>query len=265
MANQTIELPRLPPYTLRPVQPLIPGISDFHLSLLLPVAAYWFMSLIFWYIDKKDYFSQYRLHTPEEFKQRNRVSAIEVLRSVLLQQTIQTALGLSIGYLTEPGDLYGREDYDIALWASKIHHAQSAIPWILAAVGLDTNTLGQKLHAFTTSINSPPRFASKPTTAATNLVLTALFEQDSTTGFAGWEVWVARTIYWVLEPAARFGIAVFFSDSWQYFWHRAMHSNKWMYRKIFLFPPSDTKFHTTLFTPRSPSSIPPPPSFPSTI
>ena len=37
------------------------------------------MSVIFWYIDKQDLWSQYRLHMPDEFKSRNRVTNTEVL------------------------------------------------------------------------------------------------------------------------------------------------------------------------------------------
>ena len=229
MANRTTDLPYLPSYSLMPVPPLLPWISDFHLSLLLPVAAYWIMSLIFWFIDNKDLFSQYRLHTPEEFKQRNLVSAIEVLRSVLVQQAIQTGLGLLIGYLSDAGDFYGREAYDITVWAGRIHQAREVVPWILAPIGIDARTLGQKFQTYALSLSTNVA-ANKPT-AFMNLIISSPFGQDLASGFAIWEIWAAKTIYWVLEPAARFGIAIFFSDSWQYFWHRAMHANKWIYRK----------------------------------
>lgn len=229
MANHTLDLPDipvLPSYTLTPVQPLLPWISDFHLSLVLPVAAYWLMSLIFWYIDRKDLWSQYRLHTPEEFKQRNRVSQIEVLRSVIFQQAIQTGLGLLIGYMTSAGDSHGSEAYDVAVWAGKIHqgahHVRVYSPWILAPFGVDVKTLGRTLHDFSVSLG--------PANKLINQMLPSLSGKDSQAGLAAWEISFAKLIYWVLEPAVRFGIAIFFSDSWQYFWHRAMHSNKWMYR-----------------------------------
>lgn len=233
MANLTVEiphqLPQLHSYTLKPIPPLLSWISDFHLSLLLPVAAYWLMSLIFWYIDKKDLWSQYRLHTPDEFKSRNRVSKTEVLRSVILQQTIQTALGLLIGHLTSPGDSYGSEEYDIVIWAGRVHHAKGYVPWLLAPLGIDATTLSQKVQTFATSLN-PTVTIDKPGYLLNPMFFSA-FVQKSAGGFAAWEIWTAKAIHWVFEPACRFGIAIFFSDSWQYFWHRAMHSNKWMYRK----------------------------------
>ncbi|KAL8797644.1 MAG: hypothetical protein Q9182_007147 [Xanthomendoza sp. 2 TL-2023] len=192
------------------------------------VAAYWTVSLIFWYIDKKDYFSQYRIHTPEEFKQRNRVTVAEVLRSILLQQVVQTALGLTLGYLLDAGDFQGREDYDIAVWAGRVHRARDALPWMFALLGIDAKTLAHQLQTYATS------FASG--TGKPMILLGSIFDphlgNGKTYGFTSWELLAAKSIYWVLEPAARFGIAIFFSDSWQYFWHRAMHSNKWMFRNI---------------------------------
>ncbi|CAL8580638.1 Sphingolipid C4-hydroxylase sur2 [Xanthoria parietina] len=232
MANQTTyEPPCLPSYTLKPVPQLVPWLSDFHLSLVLPVAAYWFVSLIFWYIDKKDYWSQYRIHTPEEFKQRNRVTVGEVLRSILLQQAVQTALGLCLGYLTDAGDFQGRQDYDIVIWAGRVHRARDAVPWTLALLGVDAKTLVSNIQTYAATMALTAPSTEKPLVLLSSLVYPHVGE-GLTYGFTSWEIWVAKTIYWILEPAARFGLAVFFSDSWQYFWHRAMHTNKWMFRNI---------------------------------
>ena len=229
MANTTYEFQLLPSYTLKPVPQLVPWLSDFHLSLLLPVMAYWLVSLIFWYIDKKDYWSQHRIHTPEEFKQRNRVTVGEVLRSILLQQAVQTALGLCLGYLFVAGDFHGREDYDIAIWAGRVHRSREAVPWILALLGVDARTMAVNIQTYATSMPLTAPTAEKPLVLLRSIVYPH-FGDGSTYGFTGWEIWVAKTIYWLLEPAARFGVAIFFSDSWQYFWHRAMHTNKWMFR-----------------------------------
>lgn len=232
MDNQTVTLPPLPSYTLKPVPRLVPWLSDFHLSLALPVLAYWFMSLTFHLISTYNLFSKYRLHTPEEFKTRNRVTAGEVLRSVILQQTIQTALGLWLGYALEAGDYCGKEEYDIAVWARRVHQAGDAVPYILAVVGIDSRTLGHNLQHYAQSFSTTAS-AEKPM-AIVNLVMTPhIGQQGWTGGYTAWEIYAAKTLYWVLEPAARFGIAIFFSDSWQYFWHRAMHSNKWMFRMFF--------------------------------
>ena len=235
MANVTLSTPQLPAYSLRPVPPLLPWLSDFHLSLVLPVAAYWLMSLIFWYISERDLFRQYRLHTPAEFKQRNRVSAREVLRSVLIQQAVQTALGLLIGYLTSPGDSCGSEQYDVAVWAGRVRSVSLTIPWMLRLLGIDVTAIWEKNQAFAATASAP------------SLLVSSLLEPDSVSGYAAWEMWAAKAIYWVGEPAARFGIAIFFSDTWQYFWHRLMHSNQWMYRVSL--PPLSPFSHLPFFFP----------------
>ncbi|WVO13930.1 hypothetical protein L204_101555 [Cryptococcus depauperatus] len=36
--------------------------------------------------------------------------------------------------------------------------------------------------------------------------------------------------YWWGIPAFQMALAFFIIDSWQYFWHRAMHTNRWLYR-----------------------------------
>ncbi len=237
MDNQTVTLPPLPSYSLKPVPRLVPWLSDFHLSLVLPVLAYWLMSLTFHLISTYNLFSKYRLHTPEEFKTRNRVTVGEVLRSIIFQQAIQTALGLWLGYLLEAGDYYGKEEYDIAVWARRMHQVGDAIPYMLATVGIDARTLSHNLQHYAQSF-SPPASAEKPM-AIVNLVMTPhIGRQEWTGGYTAWEIYAAKALYWVLEPAARFGIAIFFSDSWQYFWHRAMHSNKWMFR-TFISPPKN--------------------------
>ncbi|KAK0507607.1 hypothetical protein JMJ35_010130 [Cladonia borealis] len=231
MDNQTVTLPPLPAYTLKPVPRLVPWLSDFHLSLVLPVLAYWLMSLIFHLISTYNLFSKYRLHTPQEFKTRNRVTVGEVLRSIILQQTIQTALGLWLGYVLEAGDYYGKEEYDIAVWARRMRQVGEAIPYMLAVVGIDARTLGHNMQRYAQSF-SPSASAEKPM-AIVNLVMTPYIGQrEWTGGYTAWEIYAAKTLYWVVEPAARFGIAIMFSDAWQYFWHRAMHSNKWMFRNM---------------------------------
>ncbi len=91
MANVTIisDLPPLPDYTVTPIPPLLPFISDFWLSLIAPHIAYWVVSMLFHVIDVYDLFPQYRLHTPDEIAQRKPASRFEVARDVLLEQVIR--------------------------------------------------------------------------------------------------------------------------------------------------------------------------------
>jgi sphinganine C4-monooxygenase len=51
--------------------------------------------------------------------------------------------------------------------------------------------------------------------------------------FASWEIWTAKALYWYILPAMQFAIAIIIMDTWQYFLHRAMHMNKWLYSKYY--------------------------------
>lgn len=249
-ANTSIPTRTFPSYTLTARPPLLPSISDFHLSLLLPVLAYWSISGIYHVISSYNLFEQYRIHTPAALKARNRVSALEVLRAVVTQQVVQTALGLFLGHVvfgTE--EMTGRDTYDIAVWAQSVRLVMQ--DWVVPSVKIMLGLVGIDARRW-----------SGPITGIGGLSMSSLaIFQDMTIGnkasalggastlmdggFMRWEIWIAQAIYWVFEPAVRFGIAIVFSDGWQYFWHRAMHTNKWMYRKSrnvpFFFP-----FHSFL-------------------
>lgn len=47
--------------------------------------------------------------------------------------------------------------------------------------------------------------------------------------FASWEITAAKAIYHLGIPALQFMVAILIVDTWQYFLHRAMHMNKWLY------------------------------------
>jgi len=229
MANGTYlsDLPPLPSYTLQPVPPLIPFIPDMFLSLILPIAAYWIVSLFFHYIDVHDIWPQYRLHTPAEILKRNHVSRYEVARDVIIQQIIQTIVGTIIS-ITEPEELRGKEDYDIALWARRIRIAQRALPQLLGLFGLNAAAISKNVAG------SHPLLAGA-VAGGKYPFLTAGLDVASRTplpAFAGWEMFVAKTMYWYAVPAAQFMLAIFIVDTWQYFLHRAMHMNKWLYSKF---------------------------------
>jgi len=56
-----------------------------------------------------------------------------------------------------------------------------------------------------------------------------LGEPTSAPAFARWEILVAKTIYHFLIPGLQFFLATMVVDTWQYFLHRAMHMNKFLY------------------------------------
>lgn len=192
----------------------------------MPIIGYWALSMFFHWIDVMDFFPQYRLHTPAEVAKRNRVSRWEVIRDVVIQQVIQTAVGWVLG-MTEPDDVYGREEYDVAVWARRIRIAECAIPRLLSLIGINPVELGEKLGAGhpmlagTLAGGHYPGLQSIPT-------LSGGFTA-TTPGFAPWEVILAKSIYWILVPVIQFAIAIIVVDTWQYFLHRAMHMNKYLY------------------------------------
>ena len=205
-------LPPLPAYTLRPLPPLVPGIPDAYLALALPVLAYWAVSMFFHVIDTLDLFPQYRLHTPAEVLKRNRVSRYEVFRDVVLQQVIQTAVGLVLTWI-DPDPMCGKDAYDVAVWAQRIRLAQRAIPVALAAVGVDAPGLARSVGSGHGTLAGLLAGGAYPRPAA----------------FAPWEMAVARLIHHALLPAAQFFFAICVLDTWQYFLHRAMHLNRYLY------------------------------------
>jgi sphinganine C4-monooxygenase len=226
MANATFvsDLPPLPAYEIRPVTDLLPFISDFSLSLIAPHIAYWIVSLFFHIIDVYDLFPQYRLHTPEEITQRNLASRYEVARDVVIEQIIQMATTAFLS-ITDPRQLTGMEDYDVAVWATRVRLAQRALPSVLGTLGLNAAAISKNMAA------SHPLLAGALAGGHYPFLTVTL---DDVTGaavpaFATWELRVAKAIYWLLIPGFQLWLATCFLDTWQYFWHRAMHLNKWMY------------------------------------
>ncbi|SCV74498.1 BQ2448_8139 [Microbotryum intermedium] len=71
-------------------------VSDSVAAVAVPFLIYWAMSGLFMLIDALDLRSldRYRIHEPDEAKTKNRVGKVQVIRAVLVQQALQTALGL---------------------------------------------------------------------------------------------------------------------------------------------------------------------------
>lgn len=230
MGNMTYasDLPPLPAFEIRPMPDYLPFLSDFWLSLIAPHIAYWAVSMIFHIIDVYDLFPQYRLHTPEEITQRNLVTRYQVVRDVLLEQLIQIATGTVLS-ITEARQTTGMEDYDVAVWATRIRLAQRSLPSLLGWLGLNAAALSKSMAA------SHPLLAGALAGGHYPFLISGL---DGVTGtqipaFATWELLVAKAIYWLIIPGIQLWLACCFQDTWQYFWHRAMHMNKWMYSQYF--------------------------------
>lgn len=226
MANATyFALPPLPAYKLEPQQPLISWLPDAYLTLALPVIAYWAVSLFFHCIDELDLFPQYRLHTPAEVLKRNHVSRWDVFRDVIIQQVIQTAVGVGLTVF-DPEPTIGKEEYDIAWWAQNLRLLQTAIPTVLATLGLDAKSIADNLassHATFASVIAGGIYPDL------NQTIGVLGEQVTAPAFAHWELVAAKGVYHYGIPALQFLLAIMIVDTWQYFLHRAMHMNKWLY------------------------------------
>ena len=230
MENDTLafDLPPLPSYTVEPQPDLLPWISDANLALFAPIAAYWIVSLFFHWIDVNDYLPQYRLHTPEEITKRNHVSRWDVFRDVIIQQLIQTAFGLLLAFFDPPA-MQGKEEYDVAVWAQRIRLAQGAVPVVLSVLGVDAGALAQRLatsypnaSGIVSGGHYPWLRQAVKVDGGMSLIVPA---------FAAWEKTTAYAIYWAIFPVMQFLVAITLIDTWQYFLHRAMHMNKWLYSK----------------------------------
>lgn len=220
-----LELPPLPAYTLTPRQPLLPPIPDNILALILPIIAYWTVSMFFHIIDVYDLFPQYRLHTPAELLKRNHVSLHDVIRDVILQHIIQTAAGLILAYFDEI-EYVGKDEYNVAVWARRIRMVERALPGLLSLVGLDSIGLAKNLSGY------PALAGALAGGRYPSLMQKVVLDNGAETlapAFAGWELAVASFIYYYFIPAVQFIWGVTVVDTWQYFWHRAMHVNKWLY------------------------------------
>lgn len=131
--------------------------SDKFTSIFAPFAVYWLFSGFFHIVDTCGLFEDYRIHEPEEEKAKNRVTVKQVIWAVLLQQLIQTALGL-----------VWLEDDDPAVGPFRDHSGD-----IIQYAGY---------------INSSIKFIAGPT-------LARAFDQRFGQTFASWSYWWAVPIF----------------------------------------------------------------------
>lgn len=188
---------------LHPVPPLFSIISDLHLLLTLPTVAYWAYGLFFYWIDKNGYLPRYRLHTPAEVLKRNKVPMSKVVRSILFYQVITTILGFWLMRNGTP-DLVRGEEVEIATWVFRIREFKKRLSILLYGFA---KVLGVEN------------------------TLISFIDADSSTKLPSWEKWVAKTIYRYIMPTLQYALAIFVADTWQYFEHRVVHMNQYLYSK----------------------------------
>jgi sterol desaturase/sphingolipid hydroxylase (fatty acid hydroxylase superfamily) len=129
------------------------------------------------------------------------------LCNIILEiQVLQTLLGLALGALGD-GDVTGNEDYDLALWISRVGAVFSALPSLLYLTGVDFKTIAITLPG-------PRSF----------LPMVEYHELDI-------EVLIAKFLYWYIVPVVQIACALIVADACMYCIHRIGHTNKWVYSK----------------------------------
>lgn len=204
--------------------PLIEGISDYTLSLVIPIVTHWVTSAFYEVLERFNLLQKYKLHSNAEETARNPISRVECLRGVLLvqvsfslcplalaclifkMQVLQTGLGIVLGYLSEE-EIICNDDKDVMIWANRVHGAGKMTMTLLSYCGLD---------------------AAAASAACLSALRTAPMLSDQTEFDLEWLV--GKIIYYGLMPALRFYAALWLADTWVYFIHRAEHSSPWLYR-----------------------------------
>lgn len=157
--------------------------------MIVPFLSYWLASALFHFLDVSNWLVRYRIHDSAEVSSRNRATQFEVVRSVILQQAIQTALGY--------------------FWLSAVPER----PDHAAAMRAFASALSSFLGVFF------------PTTSDKQAYPLFGLSRDASP-------WLAYLLYWYLIPAAQLLLAMVVLDTWQYFLHRGMHINKFLYKHI---------------------------------
>lgn len=211
-----------PSCTLVPQPPLIPGISDAILSTFLPTVVYVIACTFFYWLDRQELFTQYRIHPTEEDLKRNHVSRFQCFQGVTRYHLMQISIGLLLSYGSGP-DLIGNKSCDVYRWAVRVRHARRLIPWILGAVGVDAK--GLALVTSSKSEGLAQFLAGGPIPFAGS-------DSPQAFGFTSGELLVANAIESFLVPAVQFLVALAVVDTWIYFTHRLCHVNQTLYRKL---------------------------------
>ncbi|WPA95409.1 uncharacterized protein RHO25_000008 [Cercospora beticola] len=186
----------------RPIVPLLDGISDYHLSLVVPIIVHWLTAGIYEAFRQFGIFKRYEIHTFDEEQVWNKVNRAECLRGVIGIQAMQTLVGLLLGAITSEENL-DHSCVELSLWERRI---QSVL--LLSMSAIATKSLS-------------PTYA---VVAWPSADLTLSLEYYTYIGQA------ARIFYHWIMPLLRFYIALWLADTWVFFVHRAEHSNRWLYK-----------------------------------
>ncbi|KAK4686339.1 sphinganine C4-monooxygenase, partial [Tremellales sp. Uapishka_1] len=180
-----------PPFYHTSSPNLLAFISDKHLSLLAPILVYWLLSFTFHYLDNAQipYFEARRIHESPETLARNKATVLQVVKAVIFQQVVQTALGVI--WLESDDEILRRE------------------------IMIDHLSKMAQLS---------PKVAKG--------VLLLLGPRSGESVLRSYGAELVQWTYWWGIPCAQTLVAFFIVDTWQYFLHRAMHMNRFLYRNF---------------------------------
>ena len=215
-----------PSCTLVPQAPLLDGISDSVLAIVLPTIVYAVAGGFFHLLDVYNLFSQYRIHPSEDELKRNRVTKWQVLQAVVRYHVMQISIGLLLNIGNGP-PMVGDESCKINRVASVISHARNFIPMALAAIGVDAKGLANAIEG--TSVGLAQVLAGDSLTGKNETRNSGLYDLELT---------LAKFVVSVGLPAFQYLLALTVVDTWIYFTHRLCHVNKTLYRKPLLYRPS---------------------------
>jgi sphinganine C4-monooxygenase len=180
---------------------LIDGVPDYILTLAAPVIAYWCLSLYFHILDISGWkwLEKYRIHDSQEVRAHNLATRSEVVWAVILQQVIQTALGLIS---------LSDESTQVISYAQQLRR----LFFFLDSLAFTTFGVCITPHILVHATNffywwGVPMFQ----------FLGAMYEQSR-----------LRCI----KLSTLILISRFIIDTWQYFLHRLMHANKFLYKQF---------------------------------
>lgn len=179
-------------------------VSDTTLAVAVPIVAYWSLALFFHALDNSNWkwLDKYRLHDSAETKSKNLATPSQVFWAVLLQQAIQTGLGLLW--------VDDHEPLTAEMRTEAMHRVGVVVMDVAWAV------LGKRIGT---------KFL---TARGADTVYFVYWWAIPTIQFF-FAMYVTRAIICIdlLTRPSRFCI-----DTWQYFLHRLMHVNKWLYKQF---------------------------------
>ncbi|KAL9632287.1 MAG: hypothetical protein Q9204_003853 [Flavoplaca sp. TL-2023a] len=213
-----------PTCILLPQEPLLPGISDNVLAIVLPTIVYAVAGAFFHILDSYDLFPNHRIHPSEEELKRNHVTKWECLKVVVRYHIMQISIGLLLNYGNGPA-MIGDEACKTYNTALAIRSLRNIVPILLATLGIDA----KHLSLATSSIS--PAFAQ--IIAGSSSISASTFPNSHTnTTPTSLELTLAKFTLDYLYPAWQYTLALIVVDTWIYFTHRLCHINRTLYRIV---------------------------------